>query len=115
MQLLSWNFRSTERKEFEYHSADLTNTNKPDIIILMEKKIVKSIGLKVVESLTIQNPMKNPREGFSGGMWLLWIDIVDFQREILLSTNGFIHCKLTDNIKHTYWFGTSIYGYLHLI
>lgn len=75
-------------------------THNPDIIVLMETKVNTNRAQHIIKSLNIRNFIEIPPEAFSKGILLLWTHIMDFQLGIIYTTNRFIHCQISEKLKH---------------
>lgn len=60
----------------------------------METKIQSIRAQRVIKSLDILNFLEIPAEGFSGDLWFLWNESVNFPLENLKSTARFVHCRM---------------------
>lgn len=110
MKILSRNVREPGRKCFKFQLKEVINYCSSDIGLLLENKFIQE-KLEIVKNF--KNPNLTPPEGLSGGIWLLWRSSTEFSLDIVSTNNRYIHGLIQNNIRHSSWLGTFVYGYPH--
>ncbi|XP_028797766.1 uncharacterized protein LOC114753260 [Neltuma alba] len=103
-----WNCQGAASNKFHTVLKSLLQGFKPAIIALVEPRISGYKADKVIQKLNYPNSHRVESEGFSGGIWLLWIDQVKVQ--ILVNHKQFIHSRICDVEGRLPFLFTAIYG-----
>lgn len=95
-------------KGFRHQIKELLIMYKPDIVFWGNKNYFIR-PWRVIHTFKIPNLLISPN-GFSRDRWLLWVNMMNFQRDIIHASNRSIHCRITDIEKYVSWLGTFLYG-----
>lgn len=63
-----------------------------DILVLMETKVNSNMAHKNIDNIKLSNFFQIPLKDFSGGIWRLWKNNIEFKMKILKTCAQFIHC-----------------------
>ena len=107
MRILSWNCMGLGKPPAVLQCQKKAQVHKPDIIFLMETKLVQNKGREILEKCGFLNGWEFSREGLSGGLLLGWQQNVNLS--IQYDSKHLIHADLLDH-KGTPLSVTFIYG-----
>lgn len=79
MRIISWNTRGIGQQVFKHQVKDFLSIHNPDIIIVMETRVNTNKTRKIIKRLNTYNSMDISLVCFSSGIWLLYINSVNFQ------------------------------------
>lgn len=100
MILLLWNCRGTCDNEFLLNYKDLLATYKPSLVILTEMKIYDDKTKDILPRFGFKNYLTSPAEGNSGGIAVLWDDMIDL--ELIGHSRQELHIKVKFSTKIVY-------------
>ena len=92
---MSWNCRGLGKSSAILQCQKLAQVYKPDILFLMETKLVEGKGKDVWLRCGFSDGWEVPRVGLSGGLILAWMTRHSLQ--INFVSNHLIHIDLLDN------------------
>lgn len=95
MRILNWNYRGLGNPPIVLQCQKKAQEHKPDIIFLMETKLVQKKGRDILEKCGFSNGWEFPREGLSGGILLGWYQNVKLN--IQYGSKHLIHVDLFDH------------------
>ncbi|XP_026395088.1 uncharacterized protein LOC113289878 isoform X2 [Papaver somniferum] len=72
MKILVWNYRGAARPSFTRVMRKLIKRHKPNIVALLETRVLASHAVGIVRHLGYEESILVDPEGFSGGICLLW-------------------------------------------
>ena len=107
MKIISWNARGLGNPSALRHLRLLVQQQTPQVLFIMESKLVCNSVSRLCRSLKFANGLEVPRVRFGGGMLLFWKDSVDVTL-IHYNTNIF-DCYVKCNSGPT-WHFTAFYG-----
>ncbi|KAK9265469.1 hypothetical protein L1049_012595 [Liquidambar formosana] len=110
MKILSWNARGVGRPHFVAQVRTLVSIYKPDFIFIMETKANNDKINKIAKKIGFDNHFVVPGEGLSGGLWIFW-NSNTCNANVIDHCDRYIHIRVFDSIKHSFWQLTCIYGY----
>lgn len=84
MKILSWNSQGAASSGFRHTLFLLVKKIKPDLVGLLEPRISGNAVDKACKSFGFENWIRVEVVGFSGGIWLLWRNNINFE---IIATN----------------------------
>ena len=76
---------------FRAHAYELHRRHRPNIMIIIEPRIVKAKAQGVIDTLPYSHSRCVDHAGFSGDIWLLWNEGPSFSVEIIICREHNIH------------------------
>ncbi|XP_060968817.1 uncharacterized protein LOC115701983 [Cannabis sativa] len=108
MTIVSWNVRCLNGKDAIRHVKLLIREFKPDVLFLMETRLVKGKSLEIKRQLSFANVYEVPRVGMGGGLMLLWKERVVVSG--ITSTPNYISCFMKLENIPIKWHFCGFYG-----
>ncbi|XP_021802373.1 uncharacterized protein LOC110746460 [Prunus avium] len=103
-----WNVRGAGSKKFPGIMKDLVKIHKIEILVILEPRISGNTALNVIKKLGFSKYHVVDANGFSGGLWMLWnelvscIDIVAYSRQSITALV---------KMNHGDWLFTAVYAH----
>lgn len=91
MKIVSWNVRGAGKKGFNSQVRYLISKYDLDILALVETRVNSNRAHKIIERINLPNFVEILPKGFSGGIWLLWKNSMEFQLNLLKTQERFMH------------------------
>lgn len=81
IKIICWNCQRDASPKFGVVLKNILQTQKPDILVLMETRISGKKADEVIRRTTYDCSYRVEAKGFSGGIWMIWkeqmmIDVV---------------------------------------
>ena len=76
---------------FRNHAYELYRRHRPNILIIIEPRIVEARAQAVINTLPHNHSQRVAHTGFFGGIWLLWNESPSFKVGILTHSDYSIH------------------------
>lgn len=76
-KILWWNVQGAGSREFLREFRDIVRRNRVAVAALFEPRISGCRADKVIKGCGFQNSFRVEATGFSGGIWVLWQDVVE--------------------------------------
>uniref|UniRef100_A0A803QGA2 Reverse transcriptase domain-containing protein n=1 Tax=Cannabis sativa TaxID=3483 RepID=A0A803QGA2_CANSA len=108
MTIVSWNVRGLNSKDAIRHVKLLLREFKPDVLFLMETRLVQGKSLEIKRQLSFDNVYEVPRVGMGGGLMLLWKERVVVSG--ITSTPNYISCFMKLENIPIQWHFCGFYG-----
>ncbi|KAL5548196.1 hypothetical protein UlMin_003427 [Ulmus minor] len=108
MIALAWNCRGLGQPSALRELIALVRESNPDILMLMETKLLESDMKSRLRSVRFMNFVYVPPVGLSGGLCIAWRDHVDLE-PVSISRN-LISCLVFSNPLASPWLLSTIYG-----
>ena len=108
MRLFVWNCQGAASKSFFRTFKHFVPEHRPQVVVLVEPRIAGTRADNFIKKSAFQFSYRIEAQGFSGGIWILWNDLVEIQ--IIGTHFQFIHMKVKPigNVKEFYF--TTVYG-----
>lgn len=103
-----WNCQGAASPGFHRTLQSLLQGYKPDILVLVEPRIVGVQADKAIRRIGYPFSHRVEARGFSGGIWLLWKDKVNV--EVLVNHRQFIHVRVCSTPGAVPCLFTAVYG-----
>ncbi|KAL5543569.1 hypothetical protein UlMin_007353 [Ulmus minor] len=108
MIILAWNCRGLGQPSAIRDLIALVRDSNPDVLILMETKIVEPVLVSRLRRIRFGKYLYVPPVGLSGGFCLAWRDYIDLE-PVSISKN-LISCLVFSNPVSSPWLLSAIYG-----
>ena len=110
MKMIAWNCQGAGSVTFCTHAYELHCRHRPDILIIVEPRIVDGRAQAVIDTLPYTHSRKVDPTGFSGGIWLLWNESTSFSVEILTHSDHSLHALVKVNSPALTFLLTAVYA-----
>ncbi|KAL5571994.1 hypothetical protein UlMin_021591 [Ulmus minor] len=108
MIILAWNCRGLGQPSAIRDLIALVRDSNPDVLILMETKIVEPVLVSRLRRIRFGKYLYVPHVGLSGGFCLAWRDYIELE-PVSISKN-LISCLVFSNPVSSPWLLSAIYG-----
>lgn len=81
-------------KDFYSQVSDILFEYIPDIMVIMESRIIANRPYKILKRTNMPNVIELPPEGFSKGLCVLCKNNAAFRIDIIKMQNMFTHCLI---------------------
>ncbi|KAL4352985.1 hypothetical protein GQ457_06G016350 [Hibiscus cannabinus] len=110
MEALGLQWRSNS--VFEQLSETDMQKQCPDIVAIMEPRISEMASDNFIKHSGFDCSFRVEAQGFSGGIWLLWHSVVQF--EVLAISNQFVHVLCSSYTGEARFYGSFMYANLQI-
>ncbi|XP_019163558.1 PREDICTED: uncharacterized protein LOC109159904 [Ipomoea nil] len=107
MDCLIWNCQGASRRPFRHALKHLLQVYKPNILGLFEPKVYGDQANKICSQLGFSDWIRVEAVGFSGGIWVLWKDLVHIS--VLFTHPQFILVQVSQS-RQPPWVFAAVYG-----
>lgn len=91
--VLCWNCRGAGSKDFMREMRELMNEVRPAIVVLLEPRISSLTADAVCAKLGRRRWIQSEATGFSGGIWVLWVEDM-FDLRLKNASKFFLHFEV---------------------
>ena len=98
IKIVGWNCQGVGNEAFCTHAHELYRLHRPQILIIIEPKIVDEHAQAVIDTLPCSHSQRANVIGFSGGIWIMWNEDSRLIVEILITNEYSFTCQGTHQL-----------------